>query len=433
MLVASIGTASCGKKVDSGSKQQHSTAESGEKKSSGEAVASNKTESSTGSTKSSTSSIISNTDSINSSSAASNTEADKEEGEKLDCANMTEDDLLKDLIDKESLTEEDVLWLDSTFKYVEFGEDLTLPYCITHKAYNKLNEKGVKYQISDKLIEEELKSEYPQLRANGLEHMFSLYGLTDENKARILELLKTEKEPAVILQAIKLLANEGKDPEVGKLLLDSAKHENPFIRQEVAYALGSRQNEGMDGAIEAQLELMKDENIEVAKKAYDNCDYMDDERIMKALKDILNDESKSELHSACMDTIISMWLDYPYHERTNEEAYKICMDYFKKRPRNENVPNWETFFELKSINEDKFAEWKKKAKYYKPKEIVDVMTEIIKDPSARSLARSSAIDVVGIHGGKKAYKALKSVVNKLKDEAAKSLQSNYKSGENDYK
>jgi hypothetical protein len=346
---------------------------------------------------------------------------------------MTEDDLVKDLIDKESLTEEEVLWLDSTFRYVEFDKFLNLPYCISYKAFDLLNDKGVKYEFSEKNIETLLKSKYPQLRVRAMEHMFSFFGLSDEHKEMVKELVKTETEPAVIKEAIAILGNSGNDPEVGAFLIASAKHEDPRIRETAASWIGSYWNDKMEGAVEAELELMKDEDIKVADAAYRNCNNMTDKRILEALKEALNDDEKYELHGSCMDSVIYMWLNYPSHEKYNKEAYKISMDYYKKKPRTKDVPYWIAVSHLDKVNEDKFDAWKKKAKYYKPKEIVEVMTDIVKDKNADYLARCCAIDVIAKHGGKKAFKDLKPIIKKLKDEKADSIRDAYKSKEKKFK
>ena len=433
MFVASIGTYACGNKGDAGSgqkqtsEQKQTTNESKEDKKTSSAGDSNKTDSNTGSTNSAASNTGSTT------STASNTEAKGDASEELDYANMTEDDLVKDLIDKESLTEEEVLWLDSTFRYVDFDEYLTLPSCISYKAFSLLSDKGVKYEISDKHLETLLKGEYPQLRVRAMEHMFSFFGLSDEHKEMVKELVKTETEPAVIKEAIATLGNSGNDPEVGAFLIASAKHEDPRIRETAASWIGSYWNDKMEGAVEAELELMKDENVKVADAAYRNCEDMTDKRILEALKEALNDDEKYELHGSCMDSVIYMWLNYPSHEKYNKEAYKISMDYFKKKPRTKNVPYWIAVSHMDKINEDKFDAWKKKAKYYKPKEIVEVMTEIIKDKNADYLARCCAVDVIAKHGGKKAFKDLKPIIKKLKDEQADSIRDAYKSKEKEFK
>ena len=433
MFVASIGTSACGNKGDAGSgqkqtsEQKQTTNESKEDKKTSSAGDSNKTDSNTGSTNSAASNTGSTT------STASNTEAKGDASDELDYANMTEDDLVKDLIDKESLTEEEVLWLDSTFRYVDFDEYLTLPSCISYKAFSLLSDKGVKYEISDKHLETLLKSEYPQLRVRAMEHMFSFFGLSDEHKEMVKELVKTETEPAVIKEAIATLGNSGNDPEVGAFLIASAKHEDPRIRETAASWIGSYWNDKMEGAVEAELELMKDEDIKVAEAACRNCENMTDKRILEALKEALNDDEKYELHGSCMDSVIYMWLNYPSHEKYNKEAYKISMDYFKKKPRTKNVPYWIAVSHMDKINEDKFDAWKKKAKYYKPKEIVEVMTEIIKDKNADYLARCCAVDVIAKHGGKKAFKDLKPIIKKLKDEQADSIRDAYKSKEKEFK
>ena len=134
-----------------------------------------------------------------------------------------------------------------------------------------------------------------------------------------------------------------------------------------------------------------------------------------------------------MDSVVFMWLNYPSHEKYNKEAYKISMDYFKKKPRNDNVPYWIAVSDIDKINEDNFKAWKKKAKYYKPKEIIEVMTDIIKDTNANYLARCSAVDVIAAHGGKKAFKDLKPIIKKLKDKDSESVKEAYEIKEEELK
>ena len=423
MLVASIGTASCGNKEDTGNSQKQTSEhkqtsnESGEDKKTSEVGGSNKTESNTGST----------------TSTASNTEAKGEDSEELDLENMTPEDLVKDLIDKESLTAEEVFWLDSTFRFAKFDEELNLLNEVGYKAFSLLDDKGVKYEITQEHIERLLKSEYPQLRVRGMEHTFSLFGLTEENEGLIKELIKNEQDPAVIRKAVQSLGNNGNDPEVGAFLISAAKHENPHVRDMAACWIASSWNDKMEGAVETELELMKDEEDFVAKTACKASGQLRDKRILKALEEILNDDEKYEMHGDCMVSVIHMWLDYPSHKETDKEAYKVTMDYLKKKPRNNNVPSWITVSDMAHVNKQHFDDWKKKAKYHDSKEIADVMTEIIKDKDANSLLRCGAVKVVAEHCGKKAFKDLKPIIKKLKDKEAERIMYEYTSKEKDFK
>ena len=426
LSAVSLGTVACGNKGDAGTAKVSSTgnaqSEKVEDKKVSEQGSSNKTDSNTGSTAS------------NTSSTASNTEANGEASEELDYANMTAEDLIKDFTGKEELSDEDYLWLISTYRYVPISDDLTMSYDnITNDAFKLLSDKKVKYSCSYENKKKLIASEYPQLRGIVLQRMESLLGKTEEDKELAKELVKTETEPFVIKTAVRTLGNSGKDPEVGKFLIAAAKHENPIVRATAASWIGSSWNKGMEGAVEAELELMKDENPDVAKTACGSCGSLTDKRILAALKEILDDGEKYKLHSGCVDSLTGMWLDYPFHKETNEKAYKICMDYYKKTPRAKNTPYWATISSMNHSAKDTFGDWKKKAKYYNPKDIVKAMTAIIKDPEPDFLCRTTAINAIEVHGGEKALKALKPVIKKLKDDNANYVKDIYKKALEKYK
>lgn len=147
LLITSLGMVACGNKAATPGTQNTQVKSTGENKTSGklaETVSSKPAE-----TTSSTTSAAGT--GITGSTASSNVETKTEGGDELDCANMTADDLVKDIIDKESLTEEELRQMDSTFKYVEFDENLAIPFCISYEAFNLLNKKGVAYEYTQNI------------------------------------------------------------------------------------------------------------------------------------------------------------------------------------------------------------------------------------------------------------------------------------------
>lgn len=350
------------------------------------------------------------------------TEAEAEGAEELDYENMTAEDLLKDLLDKTELSDENFVWLTSTYRYVPITEELQLEENITSEAFSLLREKEIRYTCSEDSMKQLLASEYPQVRAEAYEWMESLLGLTDTNRALAKEAIGTEKDPYVLRAMIRTLGNEGSDPEIGPFLISMSKHTHPRVREQVAVWIGSSWNKEMEGAVEAEIALIQDEDQEVAKAACRNCGGLEDDRVVAPLAEILNDETKYELHGAAVDGLTDMWLDFPFHEATSEAAYKACMDYYKKTPRSENVPFWTTVGEADMISESSFPEWKEKASYYKPEELIAVMKEIALDPNADWLGRTAAFDVIKTHGGREALEAIKPEVDALTDKDASLVQ-----------
>ena len=91
------------------------------------------------------------------------TGCENKKDDKLDYANMTADDLLAKIKNKESVTSEEMTWLVSTYSYVKIDEDkLELEDNITDEEIKKLDSKAL--PKLDSYIDELFKSDAPQVR-----------------------------------------------------------------------------------------------------------------------------------------------------------------------------------------------------------------------------------------------------------------------------
>ncbi len=347
---------------------------------------------------------------------------------KLDYANMTADDLLKDIKDQQNVTLDEFVALVSTYSYVTITDDLELEDNITTEAIKKLRESKAKMPSPDEYVEPLLKSEAPQVRGYAISNVGSLFGVSGSHIAAAKEMLKTEKEPYVLCCALRALANEGgKDAEVGKFLLDSAKNENAKVRRQAALALGSSWNKSLEGAVDTMITLMSDSDTEVRKAAYEYAGGLGDEKIIEPIVTMLNNPEDAQLHGNGIDSLNKLWYDFPFHEKTSEAAYKATMDYFKTTPRTRDIPSWTAISSLKNKNDSHYDEWRAKATYFNEDEFAQIMTEIIKDTDAISFARSGAVDNIAAHCSKETFNSLAAIIDGLTDKDAKSIQDTYKS------
>lgn len=354
------------------------------------------------------------------------TGCENKKDDKLDYANMTADDLLAKIKNKESVTSEEMTWLVSTYSYVKIDEDkLELEDNITDEAIKKLDSKAL--PKLDSYIGELFKSDAPQVRGYAVSKITSLFGVSNENLTLAKELIKNEKEPYVLKETVKALRNEGKnDKDIAEFLLNMANNSNAIIRKEAAIALGNSWSKGIDGAVDAVIKLMNDSDKDVRKAACKYAGELEDEKVIDPLVKILNNNDEADLHGDCIEGLTDLWYDYPFFKSTSEKAYKATMDYLKKTPRTDKVPAWTSFSSFKTTStQDAFKEWKKKATYFNTDELYNVMVDVIKDGNANWLGRTSAIDVVKNHCSDKQFKDLKSVVDGLTDTNAKHIQSSY--------
>lgn len=351
----------------------------------------------------------------------------KQETKKIDYANMTEDDLIKEFIkDEQNITLDEFIDLASTYSYATINNKLELDENITDKAIKKLKENKAKLPAAKEFVEPLLKSDAPQVRGYAFSNIATFFGASDSHKASAKEILKTEKEPYVIKCAVKALGNEGgKDAEIGKFLLDAAKNENAVVRRQAAVALGSTWNKTLNGAVDAEIELMKDSDKEVRKAAYEYAGLLGDDRVVAPISEMLKNEADADLHSSGVKGLVWLWYDYPSHENTSEAAYRATIDYLKTTPGSDKVPAWAAVTSFTNKSEKNYAAWKEKATYFNTDELYEVMLGIAKNENLSRLARGYACKPVAVHCSKEQFEAFGTVVNALADKDAKFIQDEY--------
>ena len=337
----------------------------------------------------------------------------------FDYASKTADDLLKEIKDVENITVDEYAWLMSTYQYVSVTDTLMLEENITDEAFNKLYEmENSVYPDMQAVFDILIESESPQVRGSSMDLAYSLFGVNDDNINKIMEVVKDEKDPFVLNCAVNALANEGStSPEIGEFLVNMAKHEHATIRQSAAYALGSSWSEGVDGAVETIIALMSDSDDNVRKAAYGYAGDLGDESVIDPIVEMLNNPEEVDMHSYGVDSLVTLWFDFPFHEKTSEKAYNATMDYFRLAADSDNadIPYWTTVTSF-NIQGDAYETWKEKATYFDSKEVVEVMTNIFKNENLESFARSGAIETISIYGTIDDLKALKPIIDSVEDE-----------------
>ncbi|MBO4793760.1 MAG: HEAT repeat domain-containing protein [Deltaproteobacteria bacterium] len=304
--------------------------------------------------------------------------------------------------------------------------------CATNEALGLLRKEKAKIPSINPLVPKLIKSSAPQVRARAYEELSGLFGSSSQDVALAKEAIASETDPYALKMLIwKGVSNLGnKVPEVATFLVNMAKHEHPQVRWAAAVALGNTWSDKVPGAVDTIIALIGDEDKNVRQIACGGAGKLGDEKVIGPIVDVLNDETKADMHSRCMQGLTTLWLDYPFHKRYSEAAYKATMDYYKKTPRTDKIPVWATIklageYAKPVGKKDAFAEWKSQASYYKPDELIAVMTDIVKDPQANWMGRTAALNVIGKAGGKEALDKLGPEVEALSDPKAKLVKDGY--------
>lgn len=352
------------------------------------------------------------------------TDGDNMIGTDIDYASSSADDLLSRIKDKSNVTKDEYVWLISTYSNVKINDDYTLENNITDEAIKAIDSKA-KPSLDTYLLDL-LKSESPQVRGYGISLITSITGVSNKNLELAKDLIKKEADPYVLYKATQALSNEAKDKEVASFLIKMAGSDNAKIRTAAASALANSWSKGVDGVVETVIKLMNDSDPNVRKAACKGAGKLEDESVIEPLVKILNNPDDADIHSSCIDGLVTLWYDYPFFEKTSEKAYNATMDYLKKTPRTEKVPNWMAVGSFKTASiQNSYTEWKQKATYFNTDDVYNVMVDIIKDPNANWLGRTAAIDVIKAHCSQDQFNSLKDIIAGLTDSKSNLIQQSF--------
>ena len=339
----------------------------------------------------------------------------------LDAAELTTEGLLAMVADKDAVTI--VEWeavILSRAKFEIDQETLWLPgNCPAVEAYYELNKYNGDYTAPS--LEEQRALEmkfltHPEaiIRAFSISQMQNALGVSDEHSGAVVELLQTDKDPIVIKAALSTFQNElAANAEFGKLAFEYAKSDDARIRAAVAYAFGSPWNKGLEGGVEAIIELLADSEQIVRSSAARGSAGLDDDRLIEPLVAILNNDEDASTHGDAIYAIVSMWYDFPLHDNYSEAAYDATLAYYKKTPRTVDIPTWYGLSGLKQVSEDKLEVWKETATFFKPADLCSVLAEIAKDTEATFLIRKTCVEVISVHGTEENLESLKNTLSSL--------------------
>ncbi len=329
----------------------------------------------------------------------------------IDCAKETQEALIAS-VKGDKPTEEETLHIIETLQCCKIDDKLNIDKdCPTMKAIAALEKDKKTLLTTPEIAEKAAKHESNAVRAYPASRFGNFWGSKPENVDAVAKAYANEKDPYVLKTlAGKVRGVMNRSQDLGKIIIGLLKSDNDIVRSAAVDSLASPNANQVDGVIDALIPMFNDPNPDIAKKVCTDIGRMGDDKIVEPIVAILNDESKAEMHGACINGLQFRWLDYPNHESTSEAAYKASLDYLNKTPRSENVPAWTAVSKFNSINDKKIDAWKQKATYYKPADLVAAFSAIAKDTSTDWRARQAALNGIAIHGKKADVEALRASI-----------------------
>ena len=337
-------------------------------------------------------------------------------------ATMTADDLIAKLIkDKTAPTVEEYAALIETIELAELDERFNIADNATNDALIQLKSDGATLPNILDCANAVIANDSAKVRAYYYSRLGNVFfDNTTAYYAPIKAKVISETEPIAIAYAFRYLAsNFRSDAEFCDFVLANKDNENFMVRKWFSSAVTFLQPADKTPFIDAMLELLSDENIDVVTEAAINCGSLDDDRFVEPLAKILKDESLADIHDDAMTSLVEMWYNYPAYDNYSEAAYKATIDYLKGGYASADLPHWMGLSKMANKG-TKYDAWAAEATYVNNDEIVEAAKNIFEDEAKARLVRTQCISIIGVFGDKADLEALQATIDKVESASDKS-------------
>lgn len=349
--------------------------------------------------------------------------ADEVHGIKKDAyAALTADDLISKLIkDKTAPTVEEYTALIETIELAELDERFNFADNATNDALVQLNSDGATLPNILDCANAVIANDSAKVRAYYYSRLGNVFfDDTTAYYAPIKAKILAETEAIAIAYAFRYLAsNFRSDAEFCNFVLSHKDNENAMVRKWFSSAVTYLQPADKTPFVDAVIELLGDEDVDVVTEAALNCGTLEDDRLVEPLAKILKDENLADAHDDALTSLIRMWYDYPAHDNYSEAAYKATMDYLKGDYASADLPHWMGLSKMANKG-TKYDAWAAKATYVNNDEIVEAAKNIFEDEAKARLVRTQCISIIGVFGDKADLEALQATIDKVESASDKS-------------
>jgi HEAT repeat protein len=253
-------------------------------------------------------------------------------------------------------------------------------YHQTHRMLSGLGDKAGILQVAIKA----LKNDSSGVRLTALSLVRVDYARDQKAKAAVQELMKTEKDPAVLAWIIDIVGGDsGKDDSVRTFLLEKADDKDEMVARQAVSWLASTTAKDTKGALAKIIEIIENEKAPEKVRSYacENSYKLESEDLIKPLKKYSTDE---KIGGFCLRSLGELWANSRLKSR-NKTAYKEFMALLNKKPRTDKFPGWksmEVFYgQFRPLTED----------WYKKDDVVKTLVDIISDKKSAWMTRVNAI------------------------------------------
>ena len=341
-------------------------------------------------------------------------------------AEMTGEALVSKLVkDKAAPTADEYVAIIETIEFAEVDDRCDFEENATAEALKFLEGEKATFPNVLECADAVLANESAKVRAYYYQQLNNqLFDESVPAYTPILTKILSEKESIAIYQALRFAArNFAEEKTFIDFVISLSDSTDANIRRVVCYAVQYIRTDDKEPLAQMMFKLIEDEDKDVRKEAALYCYKLKDDRFVPILKDILLDESQSDLHTNAGDALCRMWYNYPAHDAHSEAAYKATMEYFKAAFEDTGLPNWQVVNKIALKGKTNYDKWFAEASYFDAEEVVEIMKNIFNNASKDRLLREQCIKVVATFGDKADLEALQAGIDATEKEFDKnSLQ-----------
>lgn len=237
-------------------------------------------------------------------------------------------------------------------------------------------------------------------------------GSTPESEKALVDAARKESVPSVLAAMVRVLGSRHKQDEgIKTLLLELAENPAEAVRREALSWFLTTFGEGVPGTFEKVMDhLAKDPSVDLRAYLCGRLYGSSDERAIPLFEAYLTaaEGVDPKLYGACWNGLINAWTGFPKPPKPNKRAYELTLKMLEKEPRTSDHPGWSGISLLRSAKmdypaSDRFGtEWVAQVKdWYKPAKLISDLKDIVGDPKANWMARTSSLGVMLELGEKK--------------------------------
>lgn len=242
----------------------------------------------------------------------------------------------------------------------------------------------------------------PAVRALAAQYLASITGTDVAGGEVIATAMAVEKDPAVLSTMIRMAGPVApKSEKVAAAVIEATTHADRWVRFHAVVVLG---RPGVPRNVATLVEVLgRDRDDKVKDLACELLGGLGDASAMPALEQHTAAITDAQ-YAGCMRGLVQMWASYPFFKNASRPAYELTLKRIRAKPHGEKAPPFTIFSNLVYLadpNNKDAKSWRGSNPWFEAPVLIEALGDVIADPDAGYMPRSSALKAALAHGATK--------------------------------